>query len=112
MLERHYAPRATLELFGDAERGRAAARARAAAAEGGTVGALLLRPLDAPIRHPIMMPDVAGDYSRDLYAALHALDDAGCTLVLAERVPAGSAWDGVRDRLRRASTPSPDATTR
>jgi len=104
MLERHYAPRATLELFRRSESARAAARAAEVGAAGGTVGALLLQPLPGPVRHPIMMPDDAAAYARDMYAALHALDEAGCSVVLAERVPDGAAWEGVRDRLRRAST--------
>jgi L-threonylcarbamoyladenylate synthase len=51
----------------------------------------------------IAMPTDARGYARLLYAALHSLDDAGCELVLVERLPDTSEWEGVRDRLRRAA---------
>jgi L-threonylcarbamoyladenylate synthase len=49
------------------------------------------------------MPDDPAAYAQRLYAALHQLDDAGCTVVLVERPPDTPAWHGVRDRLERAS---------
>jgi L-threonylcarbamoyladenylate synthase len=49
------------------------------------------------------MPRDAAEYARLLYATLHALDDAGCEVVLVEAVPDTAAWEGVRDRLRRAA---------
>ena len=42
-------------------------------------------------------------FARQLYGALHALEDAGVTDVLLEEPPAGAAWAGVRDRLQRAA---------
>jgi len=103
MTARHYAPRAALRLFRGGERQAAAAAARAEHERGGVVGALLRSTLDAPIRHPIVMPRDPAGYARELYAALHALDDAGCSLVLVETVPDAPAWAGVRDRLERGS---------
>lgn len=103
MVERHYAPRAALHLFAPHERSTAVALARREAAAGHMVGALLFAPLEAPLARAVMMPDDAAEYARQLYGTLHALDDAGCTLVLVERVPEGPAWDGVRDRLERAA---------
>ena len=44
-------------------------------------------------------------YAQALYAALHAMDGAGCVAVVVERVPAGDAWEGVADRLQRAAAP-------
>jgi len=41
--------------------------------------------------------------ARRLYAELHRLDDAGLDLILVEAPPRAPAWDGVRDRLRRAA---------
>jgi L-threonylcarbamoyladenylate synthase len=78
---------------------------RAVRDEGGKVGALLLSPPPAepPIDHPIAMPDDPTRYARRLYAALHELDDAGCTVILAERPPTDPRWVGVRDRLERAA---------
>jgi L-threonylcarbamoyladenylate synthase len=105
MVERHYAPRAAVWLFDPAWPQEAAVRLRALHAEGRTVGALLLSPAPAElaIDHPIAMPDDPARYARQLYAALHELDDAGCAAILAERPPAGERWIGVRDRLERAA---------
>jgi L-threonylcarbamoyladenylate synthase len=106
MLDRHYAPRAALVVFDPAAREHAAALARDAARQGQTVGALLLRDLDAPIHHPVPMTADARAYARDLFAQLHRLDDLGCGLILVEQVPAGPDWDGVRDRLTRGARPA------
>lgn len=103
LLERHYAPRAELRLFGAEEGGAAADAARVAAREGRTVGGLLLRALEAPIRHVVPMPQKPAAYARLLYSALHGLDDAGCDLVLVEAPPESPEWAGVLDRLRRAA---------
>jgi L-threonylcarbamoyladenylate synthase len=103
MLDRHYAPRATLHIFSAGERDAARALAGDAAAAGARVGALLLSPLEAPVTHSRFMPRTPAAYARELYAALHTLDDAGCDLVLVEEVPGDAAWAGVRDRLERAA---------
>jgi L-threonylcarbamoyladenylate synthase len=105
MLDRHYAPRATLHVFSREDREGAAEQARAAVARGHVVGALLINPLDAPIHHEATMPGDAGQYAQVLYAQLHRLDDLGCDLILAEQAPEGTEWEGVRDRLARAATP-------
>ena len=51
----------------------------------------------------IEMPSDPAGYARLLYAALHDLDDAACEVILADAVPDGPEWTGVRDRLRRAA---------
>lgn len=119
MVERHYAPRAAVWLFDPGERGGVAARlatqreaaedGAAAGAAGGEgalrVGALLLTPWDqrpAPAV-AVVMPDTPEAYAQRLYAALHAVDDAGCAVVLVERPPDTPAWLGVRDRLERSA---------
>ena len=104
MVERHYAPRARLLPFDASSPGDAAAEARAASRRGEPVGALLLAAaLDTGVAHPVRMPRDPAAYARALYATLHRLDDLGCTLVLAERVPEGDTWAGVRARLARAA---------
>ena len=45
----------------------------------------------------------AAEYAARLFESLHALDDAGCSVIVVERVPDDAAWDGVRDRLERAA---------
>jgi L-threonylcarbamoyladenylate synthase len=45
-------------------------------------------------------------YARELYANLRALDALGADVILVEEVPAGSAWQAIGDRLRRATVGS------
>jgi L-threonylcarbamoyladenylate synthase len=93
MMDRHYAPRATLRVFDE-----------------GTVpsGRTAVLVIDAE-RHPegdvVRMPPDAAAYAARLYAALHEMDDLGYDTVLVQQVPDGPEWAGVRDRLRRAAHP-------
>jgi L-threonylcarbamoyladenylate synthase len=43
-------------------------------------------------------------YGRELYVNLRTLDKSGAREILVEEVPAGEAWDAVRDRLHRAAS--------
>jgi L-threonylcarbamoyladenylate synthase len=49
------------------------------------------------------MPSDSATYASRLYDSLHSMDDAGCDVIVVERVPAGHDWAGVRDRLERAA---------
>lgn len=49
------------------------------------------------------MPKDPEDYASLLYELLHELDQQGLQWIAVEAPPAGVAWDGIRDRLRRAS---------
>lgn len=97
MAERHYAPRARLELV-EPGAGVTVSSGRVAYVGFGTLPSLpgavrgVLLPLDA---------DAVGT---QLYALLHELDDAGFERVVMERAPEGEAWLAVRDRLRRAAS--------
>lgn len=97
MVDRHYSPRAEVRLV-DLGEGRFPALPRDA-----VTGALLLRAPDPGVDHPVVLPTDPEGYARELYAALHRLDDLGCTVVYVERPPEGPAWAGVRDRLERAA---------
>lgn len=103
MVDRHYAPKARVALFAPDDREDAARVAREAGARGEKVGALLLGDLDAPVAVRRRMPTEPAAYARALYAALHELDEAGCDVVIVERVPEDAAWEGVRDRIERAA---------
>lgn len=106
MLDRHYAPRAIVRIVPPGERARVLADAGAEADRGRRIGALLLEDAGDPRIAPAMrMPDDPAGYAARLYAALHELDDAGCDVILIDQPPDAPAWAGVRDRLRRASTP-------
>jgi L-threonylcarbamoyladenylate synthase len=106
MQERHYAPEGDLRImeWDPLARTAAATAAVSEVREGGRVGALLLHPLPGvPVHHAVPMPRDPHAYARLLYATLHALDDLGCTLILVDPVPLTPGWEGVRDRLVRAS---------
>jgi L-threonylcarbamoyladenylate synthase len=49
------------------------------------------------------MPDSAAETARQLFAVLRDFDTQGVQLIWVETPPAGSEWDGVSDRLRRAA---------
>lgn len=109
MMERHYAPRARLRVFGtesdDAVRDELEQERR----RGGRPGALLWSDRCGGVRSAaasvVSLPPDAEGYARDLFAALHELDENGCTLIALEAPPDGPGWEGVADRVRRASTP-------
>lgn len=106
MVERHYAPRAALRLFDRAARAQASAEAARLTSAGTRAGALGFQPLEGiPAGTMRVMPRDSLAYAARLYDTLHALDDAGCEVVFVERVPEEVAWEGVRDRLGRASHP-------
>jgi L-threonylcarbamoyladenylate synthase len=96
MAERHYAPRARLELVAPGT-GLPAHSGRAAYVAFGR-----LPSLPDSIRG-ILLPLDAEAVGTRLFALLHELDDAGFDRVVMERPPEGEAWMAVRDRLRRAS---------
>jgi len=101
MLERHYAPRAPVVLFGaPAEALQAASRARAS---GGRIAALVHSTRLAGVDSEERLPGDPSGYARGLYGALHRLDETGPAVILVERPPQGAAWDGIRDRLERAA---------
>jgi L-threonylcarbamoyladenylate synthase len=105
MLDRHYAPRATVRIVPRAERARVLAQAAESVDGGSRVGALLLDYAHDPRIAPVVrMPDDPAGYAARLYAALHEMDDAGCDPILVDQPPDAPAWAGVRDRLRRAAT--------
>jgi L-threonylcarbamoyladenylate synthase len=103
--DRHYAPNAEVWLFDAAQREEVVrALARRDTTAGNGVWALLRTvQLPAAATHVTRMPTEPAGYARALYAALHDADAAGAALVLIEAPPADSAWEGVRDRLTRAS---------
>jgi L-threonylcarbamoyladenylate synthase len=95
----HYAPRARVCL---AQREEAIARASSATR---ATGLLLRAPCPMVPKHVMvhaLPPDPYG-FGQQLYAALHALDDAGVDIVFVEEPPADEAWLAVADRLRRAA---------
>jgi L-threonylcarbamoyladenylate synthase len=110
-LASHYAPRAPVHLF-DADTGAGPS----AAGQGHAGHAVYSRrappgPATLPGAPDVSwswqrMPDDPAAVAHELFAVLRAFDDAGVASIWVERPPADPAWDGVRDRLQRASHPS------
>ena len=97
-LAAHYAPLTALRL-----RDAAAIDADWAHAHG--VGVLAPRAApsaNAQSQWQALPADAAG-YAHELYAALRALDARGLHEIWVQSPPAGTDWDAVRDRLRRAA---------
>jgi len=67
------------------------------------VGAIVISASIEPGETVLRLPADATGYAARLYDALHTLDDAGCDVIVVERVPDSPAWVGVADRLRRAA---------
>jgi L-threonylcarbamoyladenylate synthase len=103
LLDRHYAPRAEVRMFDPDARVAAFAKAVWAASDDRAVGVIAFAPASASGAEVVVMPDDAAGYAARLYAALHALDAAGCEVIWIERVPETPEWAGIRDRLRRAA---------
>lgn len=101
MMERHYSPAADVLIFNDDNVARAAVRRIHDA--GGRVGGLVTHAAGLPLDEVVPLPDDPRGYARLLYAALHALDDARCDLILIEAPPADSAWAAIRDRIERGA---------
>ncbi|HEY7766947.1 L-threonylcarbamoyladenylate synthase, partial [Longimicrobium sp.] len=103
MMDRHYAPRATVRIIPREERDRAIEAAAGEVDGGRRIGGLLLHEADPRIAPVIRMPGDPAGFASRLYAALHELDDAGCHAILVDAVPDDPAWAGIRDRLRRSA---------
>ncbi|XHS78892.1 L-threonylcarbamoyladenylate synthase [Burkholderiaceae bacterium UC74_6] len=98
-LEAHYAPRAVVRLFADA-----ATLGEGLGKQSGQGVAVYSR---TPVAQAALlqrrMPQDAAAAAHELFAVLRELDAAGAQEIWIEAPPAGSAWDGVRDRLNRAA---------
>ena len=68
----------------------------------GRAGFLGFGPPPPSVTVSVRLPRDPAAAARELYAGLHRLDAAGLDVILLEPPPAGSEWDGVRDRMRRA----------
>jgi L-threonylcarbamoyladenylate synthase len=102
MMDRHYAPRARVVLARTSDVAAVIAQEGAA---GWRVGAIVIH-TDATSAAVIerLASDSAG-YAHGLYAAMHAVDEAGCDVACIELPPDAPEWAGVNDRLRRAAHP-------
>ena len=100
-LESHYAPRTPLRLVPAAE-----LAARLAAFRGKRVAVLSRAEFPSGMKDVSWQtaPRAVAVYAHELYASLRRLDDLGCVAILVEAPPATPEWQGVNDRLQRASS--------
>jgi L-threonylcarbamoyladenylate synthase len=112
-LESHYAPNATLRLM-DAKALQTAINLlgdvmyQAGSNTKPTIAVYARTPLKkVPLAILLRrMPDDAAATAQQLFAALRSFDDNGVKLIWVETPPDTLDWEGVRDRLQRASAPS------
>ena len=115
-LESHYAPNAkvrlmdaqalqtALDLLDDGLDGAAAKSSNSDAVSPtiATYARVILKTRSAQVLRR-RMPDDAAATAQQLFAVLRELDAQGVKLIWIETPPDAPAWDGVRDRLQRAS---------
>jgi L-threonylcarbamoyladenylate synthase len=106
MMDKHYAPRARLLLAASAEFAAIADLTAAEIRAGRRVATLVRDDFSTPSARIVRMSNDPREYARALYATLHQLDEAGIQTIIVQPVPTDDAWDGVRDRLRRANASS------
>ena len=101
MLDKHYAPRATVFVVSADDVAPTIGRE---VARGHRVGAVVIRADGSEGARTVTMPNDAAGYASKIYDALHPLDDANSDVIVVERVPDAPEWLGVADRLRRAAS--------
>jgi L-threonylcarbamoyladenylate synthase len=117
-LESHYAPMATVQLMTAADLQKAINKHPSvktnldvASVAPGTVAVwsrsvVQLAPGQASQFILQTMPSSAQDCAHQLFAQLRSFDSQGVSLVWVEAPPLMPEWDGVRDRLTRAASPT------
>jgi L-threonylcarbamoyladenylate synthase len=107
-LSRHYSPKARLEIWSWESDAELLERVTRESIPPEQLFVLThSRVPEEPIPAQIsFIPDDPEAFARALYGYLHECDDRGGALVVIEKLPTGSAWDGIRDRLQRASAPA------
>ena len=104
-LPRHYAPRARLHVIDWKNEEEFEEKAKSFAVPREAIHLLCHEkiPRRSDFGRVAVIPNDPEAYARALYAELHSSDAAGAKVILVEALPEGGAWDGVRDRLKRAS---------
>ena len=107
-LEAHYAPSAKLRLM-DAKALQTALDLLGSDVGGGSDAPVIATYARALLRSASVgvlrrrMPEDAASTAQQLFSVLREFDDRGVKLIWVETLPEGAEWDGVRDRLLRAS---------
>ena len=101
-LQAHYAPRALVRLMSWVELNAALQTRPADAPKLAVYSRGLLAGLGRCALHRHMPADAA-QAAQELFSTLRAFDDEGAQAIWVEAPPLAAEWDGVRDRLQRAS---------
>ena len=101
-LETHYAPKAKLRLMDARALQTALDLLGSEAAHIATYSRAILRSRSSQVLRR-RMPDDALETARQLFGVLRDFDAQGVRLIWVEIPPAGPEWEGVQDRLQRAS---------
>lgn len=107
LLTRHYSPKARLEVWAWAGDVELAARLADTGVDPDRLFVLAHsripnQPMPAQVS---FIPDEPEAFARALYGFLHECDHRRARMIVVEQLPVGASWDGVRDRLMRASVP-------
>jgi L-threonylcarbamoyladenylate synthase len=112
-LESHYAPTATVQLMTATELQHAIDEsvATACGAVPGTIAVWSRTSVHVPLNQAAkfklqVMPMSAQDCAHQLFAQLRDFDAQGVAHIWVETPPPTPEWEGVRDRLTRAATPT------
>jgi L-threonylcarbamoyladenylate synthase len=105
LLAKHYSPRARVRVLGWRDDADLAQQIAAERSAGDRIHLLCHTRIPDANRFTNVsyIPDDPEAFARAIYGYLHACDDQGADLILIEALPSGCEWDGVRDRLARAS---------
>jgi L-threonylcarbamoyladenylate synthase len=101
-LESHYAPRARVRLM-DARSLQTALNVLGPDAQGLAIYSRAIMQTRSAKVIRRRMPDDAQETARQLFAVLREFDSQGVNLIWVETPPDEAQWEGVRDRLQRAS---------
>lgn len=114
MQARHYAPKGRLVIWKWEHEADLHRRMVGEGIDPDTVAILAFDriPLSGRFNQVHVIPDDPEAYARALYGQLHACDAHGNTCIIVEEPPVSGEWEGIRDRLRRASTPTEEVHIR
>ena len=98
-LDAHYAPRTPVALLEGSELAAVMPQLQAR----GHSFALIAYSENFAAVHGLHLPADPDGYAHGLYASLRAVDADHAAVILVERPPQHSAWQGIQDRLRRAA---------
>ena len=106
MAERHYSPKARLLVARWTNQTALERIVRRTGRKRSVISVLAYNavPKMVGLAHVSLLPQNAAAYARSLFSQLHACDHAGSEVILAQAPPQSAEWDGIWDRLKRASS--------